>query len=67
MIKSIHLLRYLDDSVIDDITYHMKEEIYLPNDIIIKSNTHATCMYFLYSGTVCIKTPNGKEVRFLII
>lgn len=41
---------------------HMKEEMYTPNDTIIKSGTKGNCMYFIASGTVAIKSPAGKEV-----
>lgn len=41
---------------------HMKEEMYTPNDTIIKAGSKGSCMYFIASGTVVVKSPAGKEV-----
>lgn len=44
---------------------HLRSEIYLPNDIIIKAGTIGDCMYFISNGTVAISTATGHEVCHL--
>lgn len=46
---------------------NLKFELYLPNDVIIKAGSQGDCMFFLFSGTVVVLTPTGKEVSCLNI
>lgn len=43
---------------------NITEEVFLPNEIVIKAGTQGNSMYFLFTGTVCVLTPSGKEVNF---
>lgn len=40
----------------------LKEEIFLPNDIVMKSATIEDYMFLLARGTVAVYTTSGKEV-----
>lgn len=63
MVESVSLFSGLPDNVVGEIIYHLKSEVYLPNDIIVKAGTLGDCMYFLSSGTVAVLTHTGKEVE----
>lgn len=41
----------------------LQKEVYLPNDIVIKSGGVAHYLYFILHGTVAVLTPLGKEVN----
>lgn len=62
VIRNIELFRSLTLKEIAEIVPHLEEDIFLPNDIIIKSGTYGDSMYFLASGTVAVLTNSGKEV-----
>ena len=58
----VTLLDDLPPDIVKKIVSSLKNEVYLPNDTIIKAGTHGDCMYFIISGTVAVSTPTGKEV-----
>lgn len=61
-VESVPLLADLPEQLISKIITHLKIEVYLPNDVIVKAGTPGDSMYFISSGTVMVQTPNGKEV-----
>ncbi|RZC37588.1 cNMP binding domain containing protein [Asbolus verrucosus] len=65
LVQSVALLAHLPQESLKQVVTYLKAEIYLPNDIIIKSGSVGDCMYFLASGTVAVWTPSGKEVCHL--
>jgi len=65
LIENVAIFKNLPRDVLQLIVKHLKFELYLPNDIIIKAGSQGDCMYFLSSGTVAVLTPTGKEVSFL--
>ncbi|KAF5274204.1 hypothetical protein FQA39_LY07308 [Lamprigera yunnana] len=65
LIESVSIFKDMPRNLILDIVSSLKEEIYLPNDIIVKAHSIGDCMYFLASGTVCVTTATGKEVCHL--
>ncbi|KYN21613.1 Potassium/sodium hyperpolarization-activated cyclic nucleotide-gated channel 1 [Trachymyrmex cornetzi] len=65
LIENVEIFKNLPRNVLQSIVKHLKFELYLPNDVIIKAGTQGDCMFFLSSGTVAVLTPTGKEVSFL--
>ncbi|GJQ76176.1 hypothetical protein Trydic_g1920 [Trypoxylus dichotomus] len=65
LVENVRILQDLPDDVVSEIVSHLRSEIYLPNDIIIKAGTVGDCMYFIASGTVAVSTPTGREVCHL--
>ncbi|KAI4467253.1 i[[h]] channel isoform e [Holotrichia oblita] len=65
LVESVSILQDLPENLVNLIVSHLKSEIYLPNDIIIKAGTDGDCMYFIASGTVAVSTPTGREVCHL--
>ncbi|KAF5280040.1 hypothetical protein FQR65_LT03295 [Abscondita terminalis] len=65
LIESVSIFKDMPQHVLLDVVNSLKEEIYLPNDIIIKANTIGDCMYIIASGSVCVTTPSGKEICHL--
>lgn len=62
LIANVHIFKNMPTSVVLKMTSVMKQEIFLPNDVIVQANTIGDCMYFISSGTVAVYTPSGKEV-----
>lgn len=47
------------------VSYLMKMEIYLPNDVVILAGSEAHAMYFILTGMVAVYDKYGKEVCHL--
>lgn len=62
LLKEVSILKGISQDMLEIIITNLKEEIYLPNDVIIKAGTPGDCLYFLNSGTACVLTSTGKEV-----
>jgi hypothetical protein len=60
--ENIHIFSELPQEALNKIISNLHTEVFLPHDIIIKAGCSGDCMYFLYSGTVAVLTPSGKEV-----
>lgn len=60
--ENVAVFRSLPKDILVSIVAHLKFELYLPNDVIVKAGTQGDCMFFLASGTVAVLTPTGKEV-----
>lgn len=58
----VDLFKYLPQAAIVQLVKFIKTEIYLVNDVIVKSGTHGDSLFFLGSGTVAVYTSLGKEV-----
>lgn len=65
LVNIVNIFSDLPPNILSDVLGHLKPEVYLPNDIIIKAGTVGDCMYFLSSGTVSVHTPSGREVCHL--
>ncbi|KAK9716873.1 Cyclic nucleotide-binding domain [Popillia japonica] len=65
LVESVSILQDLPDDTVSEIVSHLKSEIYLPNDILVKAGSEGDCMYFIASGTVAVSTPTGREVCHL--
>ncbi|KAG5322765.1 HCN4 protein, partial [Pseudoatta argentina] len=65
LIENVDIFKNLPKNILQSIVKHLKFELYLPNDVIIKAGTQGDCMYFLASGTIAVLTPTGKEVCHL--
>ncbi|XP_068913581.1 potassium/sodium hyperpolarization-activated cyclic nucleotide-gated channel 2-like isoform X2 [Tenebrio molitor] len=63
--ENIHIFSELPQEALNKIISNLHTEVFLPHDIIIKAGCSGDCMYFLYSGTVAVLTPSGKEVCHL--
>lgn len=62
LMKKVPILKDLPSSISTSIVPSLRQEIFLPNDIIVKAGTIGDCMYFIHCGTVAVYTPTGKEV-----
>ncbi|KAL7301338.1 hypothetical protein TKK_0006070 [Trichogramma kaykai] len=65
LVESVEIFHNLPKNILTLVVTHLKRELYLAKDMIIKAGTQGDCMFFLSSGTVAILTPTGKEVCFL--
>lgn len=63
LVYMVNIFSELPPNILSDVLGHLKPEVYLPNDVIIKAGTIGDCMYFLASGTVAVYTPSGREVK----
>ncbi|XP_044272547.1 potassium/sodium hyperpolarization-activated cyclic nucleotide-gated channel 1-like [Tribolium madens] len=65
LVNNVQIFQSLTRELVEEILHHLKPEIYLPNDIIVKAGSEGDCMYFLASGTVSVVSPSGKEICHL--
>lgn len=56
------ILNELPRSVLIDIADNLKQEIYMPGDIIIARGEEYPFIFFIYSGSAATYTYNGYEV-----
>ncbi|KAL3273778.1 hypothetical protein HHI36_015205 [Cryptolaemus montrouzieri] len=65
LVKQVEMFQDIPTKILAEILSNLKVEVFLPNDIIIKSGTPVESMYFLSNGTVCVTTASGREVCHL--
>ncbi|XP_020280033.1 potassium/sodium hyperpolarization-activated cyclic nucleotide-gated channel 4-like [Pseudomyrmex gracilis] len=65
LIENVAIFKHLPNDVLQLLMNKLKFELYLPNDVIIKSGTQGDCMFFLSFGIVSVLTPTGKEICHL--
>ncbi|XP_030755416.1 uncharacterized protein LOC115881859 [Sitophilus oryzae] len=63
--KKVFLFKELPESILEKLRANFTCEIYLPSDVIIQAGKLGRCMFFILAGTVVIKTPKGRVVRYL--
>uniref|UniRef100_A0A336KNP2 CSON013029 protein n=1 Tax=Culicoides sonorensis TaxID=179676 RepID=A0A336KNP2_CULSO len=60
--EKVKIFQGISVQVIKSIVSRLTLEIYLPNDMIIKSGDYGSSMFFIGVGTVAVFTQSGKEV-----
>ncbi|XP_011498917.1 PREDICTED: potassium/sodium hyperpolarization-activated cyclic nucleotide-gated channel 1-like [Ceratosolen solmsi marchali] len=65
LLDNVKLFKYLPEPAIEKLIMFIKPELYLSNDIIVKSGTIGDTMYFIDSGTVAVYSSFGKEICHL--
>lgn len=66
LVEKVGLFQGMSKSIVGTVVACLKQEVFLPNDVILTAGTTAEAMYFISYGTVAIMLPNGKEVCFTI-
>lgn len=62
LLKKIPIFDQLSVSAITDLTTYLKQDVFLPNDVLYVAGSKAEAMYFIVYGTVAFMLPNGKEL-----
>lgn len=65
LIDSAKLFQGIPRTVVGVVMGALKQEVYLTNDVIVKSGSTGECMFFIDKGTVAEVLTTGKEVRHL--
>ncbi|KAJ3644509.1 hypothetical protein Zmor_022234 [Zophobas morio] len=65
LVKNITFFDGVPLEVLERVFIHLKKEIYLPQDVIIRAGAKGDSMFFISSGTVAVFSPTGKEVCHL--
>ncbi|XP_015598693.1 potassium/sodium hyperpolarization-activated cyclic nucleotide-gated channel 1 [Cephus cinctus] len=65
LVENVTFFNNLPMSVLVRIVALLRSEVFLANDVIVRSNQPGDCMYFIATGTVAIYTNSGKEVCHL--
>ncbi|KAJ3644508.1 hypothetical protein Zmor_022233 [Zophobas morio] len=65
LIKNVTIFAAIPPEVLEKVFVHLKKEIYLPQDVIIRADVTGDSMFFIDSGTVAVFSPTGKEVCHL--
>lgn len=64
LVENVEFFQNLPISLLVRIVLCLKVEVFLVNDVIVRTNTVGDSMYFISSGTVAVYTSSGKEVLF---
>lgn len=62
LVENVEFFKNLPLPLIIRIVSALDPDVYMVNDVVIKVNTIATCMYFIASGCVAVYTKSGQEV-----
>lgn len=65
LIESAKVFQGIPKTFIGSLMSHLKNEVYLTNDVILKAGARAECMFFIDKGTVAEVLGTGKEVQHL--
>ncbi|XP_063917089.1 potassium/sodium hyperpolarization-activated cyclic nucleotide-gated channel 2-like [Zophobas morio] len=65
LVKNVTIFEAIPQEFLENLFVHLKKEIYLPQDVIISAGVAGDCMFFIYSGTVAVFSPSGKEICHL--
>jgi len=65
LVEEVPLFQDLPQPIIQGIVSRLKFEVYLPQDIIISSNTIGDAMFFIEHGAVSVLAPSGRAVAHL--
>ncbi|KAJ8917993.1 hypothetical protein NQ315_011446 [Exocentrus adspersus] len=65
LIRNVALFSHMTTTEVNKMVDYLIPEIFLPNDTITQSGSHADAMYFLNSGTVAVYTRSGREIDHL--
>lgn len=64
-VEKVPFFRDLPFSLLVTIVHCLKDQVFLPNDVIVHGGTIGDSMYFISFGTVAIYTNDGKELCHL--
>lgn len=62
LLDKVPIFDGLSRCIIGDLSESLKQDVFLPNDVIYKANTTAEAMYFIVHGSVTFLLANGNEV-----
>lgn len=65
LIDKVDLFNGVSKTVTGDIMAYLKQDVFLPNDVIYMAGVPARALYFIVSGTVAVYTTTGKELLHL--
>lgn len=65
LVQKVELLKGLSKMITGDLVAHLKQDVFLPNDVIFTKGAVADSMYFIVNGTVAVVLPSGREIRHL--
>lgn len=62
LLEKVGIFQGLSQFIINDVTSHLKPDMFLQNDVVYLTGAPAQCMFFIAHGTVAVFRPNGKEI-----
>lgn len=62
LVDQVEVLKGLSKSLTGDLVARLKQEVYLPNDVVYLVGAPADAMYFIVNGTIAVSDMEGKEV-----
>ncbi|CAH0551009.1 unnamed protein product [Brassicogethes aeneus] len=65
LVENVSFFRNLPMNLLVRIISCLQIQVFLTNDVIIRSGTPGKCMYFISTGTVAVYTKSGKEICHL--
>ncbi|KAL3274166.1 hypothetical protein HHI36_015580 [Cryptolaemus montrouzieri] len=64
-ITRLDIFKDMPPNVMMKIVMLLKQEIYLPNDVVVQTGEVGTEMFFIYVGVLAVYTATGKEICHL--
>ncbi|XP_061384157.1 potassium/sodium hyperpolarization-activated cyclic nucleotide-gated channel 3-like [Danaus plexippus] len=61
-VKKVKLLDGMPAEVIGILLSHLKPEVYLANDLVVRAGDFGDCLYFIGYGTVAVYSLKGAEI-----
>lgn len=62
LVSKVSVFNGLSQLITSDLAAHLKQDMFLPNDILYFAGSIAEAMYFIVHGTVAFLLPDGKEM-----
>ncbi|KAK9878771.1 hypothetical protein WA026_023751 [Henosepilachna vigintioctopunctata] len=64
-ITRVDIFKEMPPNVMMKLVMMLKQEIYLPNDVVVQTGDIGTEMFFIYVGVLAVYTATGKEICHL--
>lgn len=62
LVENVAFFKNLPLTLLVRIVSCLRSEVFLVNDVVVRSNTPGNSMFFIASGTVAVFTSSGREV-----
>ncbi|KAH0564695.1 hypothetical protein KQX54_013482 [Cotesia glomerata] len=62
LLEKVEFFKHIPSSILPQVVMHLKSEIYLANDVLVKAGTIGDALYYIITGTVGVYTASERKV-----